>query len=247
MSHSPVASHHGPAERVAVTLFERICPLVYWAMLINLALVVVAAPLLATLVLVRTWFFWPLVLLSAGLFGPALKGAFTCFDAYQESGDIRVARDFWRGWRSGWVRSYGLAVAAGAIVGACVADVFYLGRFPWAGLVAPAIVVVAALVVLITVSQLALTVLLPELGWARSFRLAGFGVIRRWPISLVTLVVVSVGAWLVAVGGWLAALVVPAVVLFITWANVQCLVREALPQRGGLKPLAGRSPFRTSD
>jgi uncharacterized membrane protein YesL len=200
--------------------FEAIFDTVFHALAVGLFVGVSAIPFVAAATVVaQPLAAWPFLALSALPVGPGIVGAFACFDAARGEGEVRVFRTFWRAYGRGAGRALvvsGAVLALGIIV---VVDVFAVWGTPFAALVGPLLGVVSALAAVTAVNAFA--------GIARSRETSLRGIltaalmlsVRRWPVSLLTLVIVVAWAGITLAQPVIGVLGLGGFALYAIWSN----------------------------
>jgi uncharacterized membrane protein YesL len=197
--------------------FGRIFEAAYVALLTNLLLAIACAPLVLVVLTTDPGRTWPLLVLFAPLGGPALVAVFAVLRAGFSSGD--VVGVFWNAWRGSARR----ALTAGALATVALlvlgVDAAWLAGRTAGAVLLPVIAVVMTLIVITTVLTL---VALAERPGARLRDIARTGVylgLRRWYLSLFSLVVLVLFEVLLAARPAIAIGVAASPLLYIVWAN----------------------------
>jgi uncharacterized membrane protein YesL len=209
-------------------IFEAACA----ALLTNVLLAIACAPLVLVVLTTDPGRTWPLLVLFAPLGGPALVAVFAVLRAYSSSFSVsssaastadfslgEAAGAFWGAWRGSARRA--LTVGALATVALLVlgVDAAWLAERTAGALLLPVIAVVMTLIVITTLLTL---VALAEQPGARLRDLARAGAylgLRRWYLSLFSLVVLVLFEVLLAARPAIAIGVAASPLLYIVWAN----------------------------
>jgi hypothetical protein len=179
------------------------------AMPVVAALTLLADPLAA----------WPTLLVAALPLGAGIAAAFHVFAAARERGVPAPFRDAWHGLR----RHAGRATAVWALL--CVllfvviVDVLAIWATPWAGVVGPVLGVLVLLGVptaLIALSGLSRTQVLPLPALLRA---SAWLVVRRAPLTLVSLIVLAAWGLVCLAQPVLGVLGVGGFALYVLWSN----------------------------
>lgn len=209
--------------------FESVFNVVYLCLGVNVLLALTNAPLLLALAVVREPVAsWPFFLVAALTLAPSLAGAFSCFSAFQETGETYLVRSFWSGYR----RSFRRAVAVGAmvvvVVAVLVVDLVVASGTMFAALLTPLFVVLGLLTLVWSVTTLAALVTVPEGGLVQLARVGLYVAARRWYASLAMLALLGLMVAAVSMKPLVGLLVVPGFGLYVVWSNSQLGVRSAI-------------------
>ncbi|GIE82270.1 hypothetical protein Aph02nite_82200 [Actinoplanes philippinensis] len=193
----------------------RIFEAVYVALLTNLLLALACAPLVLVVLTTDPGRTWPLLVLFAPLGGPALVAVFAVLRSYDDG----VLKVFWNAWRVSARRALTtgtLATVALLVLG--VDAVWLAGRTAGAVLL-PVIAVVMTLIVITTVLTLAALAERPDARLRDLARAGAYLGLRRWYLSLFSLVVLVLFEVLLAARPAIAIGVAASPLLHIVWAN----------------------------
>lgn len=204
----------------------QVLTVVFMGLSTNLLLVVAVAPFLLVSLAPAPLASWPVLLLTAPLVAPALAGAFEVFRAFSGEGSLTPVRSFVAGWRRGLLRSLLVGAATTVVLAVLAVDVLAVWGSRAGAVAIPFFAVAGASAV-----RTALLVLLagqvtgaPVGPWRRLVVCAALGV-RRWPLSLVTLVVLALLLSMVAVQPVLGLGLAAAPLLYVVWADDRFVLR----------------------
>ncbi|MET8869344.1 hypothetical protein ABZW11_40985 [Nonomuraea sp. NPDC004580] len=206
--------------------YEKVFSTVYAGLMTNVLLALSCAPLLLALAVVRDPLAsWPFFAVLSLLCGPALAGAFGCFEALGE-GDTGVLRAFWGGYRRGWRRALAVWAAAGAAVAVLAVDAVAVAGTSFGPALVPFFCTAAALVAAVA---FALLTFAGEPG----VRLRGlvlpclFLIARRWYLAAASLVVLGLAVAVVLVKPVAGLLLLVSPLLYAAWATTRYAVAAA--------------------
>ncbi|WP_433795928.1 hypothetical protein [Actinoplanes sp. CA-252034] len=194
----------------------RIFEAVYVALLTNLLLALACAPLVLVVLTTDPGRTWPLLVLFAPLGGPALVAAFAVLRAVS---DGEVWRVFWTAWRTSArpaLTAGSLATVALLVLGV---DAAWLAGRPAGAVLLPVIAVVMTLIVITTVLTLVALAERPDARLRDLARAGAYLGLRRWYLSLFSLVVLVLFEVLLAARPAIAIGVAASPLLYIVWAN----------------------------
>jgi uncharacterized membrane protein YesL len=214
--------------RIRYDTYATVFGTAYVALMANLLLVVACLPLIAGLLLTDHTHTWPLLTVITPLCAPGLCGVFAVLAAFTSYRSTTVLPTFVRAWRASWRRATSLgAVSCGAVVVFAV-DIRAVWGQPIGALVIPLLVVL----ILLTVSVALLGfVVLAERPTARLrdvLRASAYLAVRRWYLTVASLVVLALLGQLVAVRPAVALGLAATPLLYIVWANSRFTLRPAL-------------------
>ncbi|MEV5500849.1 hypothetical protein AB0M50_36180 [Nonomuraea fuscirosea] len=226
--------------------YERIFDTVYAGLVTNVLLAVACLPLLAALAIVRdplaSWPFFALLSLPCG---PALAGAFGCFDALG-SGSTGMARAFWSSYRRAAPRALAVWAAGAAAVGVLAVDAVAVAGTAWGPALVPFFCTAAALVMSLTFALLTLAAD-PGTRLRSLLRPCLFLVARRWYLSAATLVVLALALLVVLAKPALGVLLLAAPLLYAAWATTRYVLTPILEPPSGEGRQRAASAARPAD
>ncbi|MEU4623956.1 hypothetical protein AB0G04_28775 [Actinoplanes sp. NPDC023801] len=193
----------------------RIFQAVHTALLTNLLLAIACAPLVLVVLTTDPGRTWPLLVLFAPLGGPALVAVFTVLKSYPSP----VVKVFWTAWRTSARRALTTGTLATVVLLVLGVDARWAWGRPIGALVLPMITVAMTL---IAVTTLLVLVLLADRPGTRLRDAARAGLhlgVRRWYLSLLSLVTLVLFEALLAARPAIAIGVVASPLLYVVWAN----------------------------
>lgn len=218
--------------RISPDTYATVFSAAYLGMVTNVLLVVGSLPLVIVLLTTDTAMSWPIVAVLAPLAAPALAAAFAVFAAYSVDPTTGVIRTFVRSWRATFRR----ATTLGAIVVAALIVLGVDARAAWGRPVGiwalPALTVLVVLVVATGTLGLVLVAELPDGRLRDVLRAASFLAVRRWYLTLASLLVAALLLTLFTAKPALAMGFAAAPLLYVVWANSRYTLRRVLPVRG---------------
>jgi uncharacterized membrane protein YesL len=200
---------------------------VYLGLMVNLLVLVTAAPLVVLLVTTDPALSWPLLALAAPLAAPALTGAFTAFREFG-GGESQVVRSFLRGWKATARKGMLIGALAAAFVVVLLVDVRAVAESPASVMIVPVLALLTAIVV---PTALVALVGLAEAPGARMrdiVKAALYLCVRRWYLTALSLVVLGVQFGLFTTMPAIAIGLTCAPALYVAWANSRYTLRPVL-------------------
>ncbi|MEU8661837.1 hypothetical protein [Actinoplanes philippinensis] len=194
----------------------RIFEAVYVALLTNLLLAIACAPLVLVVLTTDPGRTWPLLVLFAPLAGPALVAVFAVLRSVF---DGAVGSVFWTAWRASARRALTAASLATVALLVLGVDAAWLAGRTAGAVLLPVIAVVMTLIVITTVLTLAALAERPDARLRDLARAGAYLGLRRWYLSLFSLVVLVLFEVLLAARPAIAIGVAASPLLYIVWAN----------------------------
>lgn len=200
--------------------FEAIFDTVFRALAVGLFVGVTAIPFVAAATVVaQPLAAWPFLALCALPVGPGIVAAFACFDAARGEGEVRIFRTFWRAYGRGAGRGFVVSAGMLALGIIVVVDALAVWGTPFAALVGPLLAVISALAAVTAVNAFA--------GIPRSSGTSLRGIltaalvlsVRRWPVSLLTLVIAIAWAGITLAQPVIGVLGLGGFALYAIWTN----------------------------
>lgn len=202
----------------------------YAILMTDLLLVLANLPLAALLFAARDALqAWPTTLLASLTLAPSLAGAFEVLRRLRSEEPARPFAAFWHGYRRRGAAAGLIGLAAGAVVGFVLYDGAILTGTLWAPLAAPALALAAAWALATCSTAVAGLVLYPRASTRAILKAAIYLSVRRWYFSVFALALMGIAAAAVIVQPVLGALV-PALLLYVVFANADFAFRRALEQ-----------------
>ena len=207
--------------------YETVFTYLYAGLGVNVALLVATAPLLLPLAVVADPLAsWPFFLLLSACTAPAGAAAFGCFALLRAEGELRPVRDFARCWRRTAGRALLVWAAGAAVVAVLAVDAAVVAVA--APVLLPLLLVLGAVAVTGCVTALAGLVALPGARTGALLRAGVFLAVRRWPSTLLVLLLLAVLGTAVAARPLLAGPLLPSAVLFVLWSNAHVALTRAV-------------------
>lgn len=200
----------------------------YLGLMTNALLVLSCLPIVVLLLATDPADTWLLLAVVSPLGAPALTAAFTVFRRYSDDGSVDVFRGFWRAWWATARRALPLGLLAGAVLVVAVLDIRVLATTEYAALAVPPLAVLALLVVALVPIALAAIAEAPATRLREVVVIAAVLGLRRWYLTVVSLVVVSSLAAFFVVKPALALGLAAAPLLYAVWANARYTLKPAI-------------------
>ncbi|WP_036320299.1 hypothetical protein [Microbacterium indicum] len=197
----------------------------------NVALAVWCLPFIALLVTTDPSLSWPLLALAAVPAGCGICAAFGVFRSHS-GGDPSVLRAFLRQLRATWRPALALSAIVVAVVTVAAVDVFVLVPTGAGAVVAPLLVVIALLAVATGAVGLVAIAESPASRLRDVVRISLLLAVRRWPLTVLSLVVVGVQAAVVSAAPACGLGLTAAACLYIVWAGGRHTLQPALRPAG---------------
>ena len=216
--------------RISHETWATLFGVVYLGLMTNLLLLVGCLPLVVVLVTTDTAGSWPLVAALVPLSAPAIAAAFAVFAAYSSDPTAGVVRTFARAWRAAFAR----AAALGALLAIALVVLGVDARAAWgrpaATWAVPALTVLALLVVATGMLALVALAEVPRARLRDVLRACVFLAVRRWYLTLASLLVLALLLTLLSAKPALAIGLAAAPLLYVVWANGRYSLRPVLPE-----------------
>ncbi|MGO1879211.1 MAG: ferredoxin-NADPH reductase [Microbacterium gubbeenense] len=214
-------------KRIPHSVYSTLFGVVHLALGVNIALAVVALPLIVLLVTTDPSLSWPLVALAAVPAGMGIAAAFGTFRAHAD-GEQSVIRTFFRQLGSLWRRSLVLSAIVVAIAVVAAVDVFVLVPTGVGAIFAPLLVVIALLAVGAGIVGMVALTEDPRARIADVLRISLIICVRRWPFTLVSFAAIAVQAAVIVQAPALGIGLTSAACLYVVWAGARYALRPAL-------------------
>ena len=214
--------------RISHDTYQLVFAVAYLGLMTNAMLVVACLPPIALLVLTDPARTWPLIAALSPLVAPALTAAFTVFRRYSEEGSVEVVRGFWRAWWATARRSLLLGVVAAIFLVVLLVDLQVMAASEQAALVVPLLTVLTVLVIVTLLTSLIALVEVPDATLRQIVRVSAVLGLRRWYLSVVSLVVLGSLAGFFVVKPALALGLAAAPLLYVVWANGRYTLKPAI-------------------
>jgi uncharacterized membrane protein YesL len=236
--------------RIKHETYSAIFHIVYRALATNALLLIGCAPVVVGLVVTDPTRSWPLLALVAPLCAPAVVAAFAVLSTASSVDLVRVVgttrssrakgqpfaqdrregvvREFGRVWVASWKRATALGAMATAALVVLGVDIAWAFGRPVGAVMIPVLV---TLMVLVVATGLHVLVALAERPTARLrdlLRCSVFLAVRRWYLTVLSLIVLALLAALFATRPALAVGLAASPLLYVVWANSRFSLRPAL-------------------
>lgn len=215
--------------RPAASTWESIFGVVYLVVMTNLMLAVASLPLLVMLVTTDPRSSWPALALTGVAAAPGLAGAFAVFRGYTVERSTDVVRTFWTAWRRHLRRSLALGFLAMGTTAVLAVDLSLAWGSRVGAVVTPVLMVLLVLVVVTALHALVASVERPEARLRDVLRASLYLGVRRWYLSLASLAVVALLAYLFTLHPALAVGLAAAPLWYTAWGNCRFALRPVLP------------------
>ncbi|WP_420113878.1 ferredoxin-NADPH reductase [Pseudactinotalea sp.] len=222
-------SQRQPLLRVSAITWETIFSTVAAALIANVCLALATSPLLVLLITTDPRASWPALALAAVASVPALPALFGVFRHLGTGRIGGVLSAFW----SGWWRTMRRSLAVGsAVIGLAVVvgvDLVVLGTSRWAVALGGFLLVVLALGVATAVLALVASVERPDARLRDVLKASIYLAVKRWYLSLFTLVILAMQAALFTLHPAIAVGLTAAPLLYALWGNSRFTLAPVLP------------------
>ncbi len=215
-------------KRIPHGLYATVFSVAALGLIVNMLLLVGALPLVFLLITTDPTKSWPLLAVALPLAAPALCGAFTAFREYGLGG-LGPVRAFWQGVRAAGLRALGWGVAVTAVLVVLLVDVRALSGTEFAVVLVPLLLVLAVLVAAIGIVGLVAIAEVPGARFGEVLRSAAVLAVRRWWLTLATLVMLAVQFAVFTTAPALAIGITAAPVLYVAWSGSRYSLRPVLP------------------
>lgn len=210
-------------------LFLRISGVVYLGLMTNVLVVLAGLPFVALLMTTDPAVSWPLLTLTGILAAPALPAAFSVFAHQATTGDGAVVRPFVAGWRRHATRTLTLSAVAALIIVVLAVDIVWAGQSRVGAVAIPVFATLIALVAVTLVGALVALVDRPDARLRDLLRAALYLMLRRWYLTLASVVCASLLLAIVVDRPAIGLGVTLAPLLYLVWANTRHTITPILP------------------
>lgn len=214
------------AVRIKHQTYAKIFELVYVALATNALLLVGCAPLVLGLFVTDPLRSWPLLAVVAPLCTPALVAAFAVLGS--PPGDSGVVRRFGRVWLASWRPATALGAMATAALVVLGVDMAWAWGRPIGAVAIPVLAVLMVLAVATCVLALVALAERPAARLRDVLRCSLYLAVRRWYLTAVSLLALTLLAALFATRPALAVGLAASPLLYVVWANSRFSLRPAL-------------------
>jgi uncharacterized membrane protein YesL len=214
--------------RIRSETFGLIFGVVYLGLMTNALLVVSCLPVVALLLTTDPAHSWPLFALLAPGCAPAICAAFAVLAAYTRERDISVIGTFVRAWRACVRRALAIGALASALLVVLGVDASAAWGRPIGALVLPPLVTAMVLVLAVTMLVLVVLAERPRVRLRDAAGVCLYLAVRRWYLTLVSLLVLALSEAFLASRPALALGLAAAPLLYVVWANGRFTLNAAL-------------------
>lgn len=222
-------SQRQPLLRVSAITWETIFSTVAAALIANVCLALAASPLLVLLITTDPRASWLALALAAVAAVPALPALFGVFRHLGTGRVGGVLGVFWSGWWRTMRRSLAIGSALVGMAVVVAVDLVVLGTTRWAVVLSGFLLVVLALATATAVLALVASVERPDARLRDVLRASLYLAVRRWYLSLFTLVVAALQAALFTLHPAIAVGLTAAPLLYALWGNSRFTLGPILP------------------
>ncbi|MFB7842457.1 DUF624 domain-containing protein [Microbacterium sp. NPDC056052] len=208
--------------RVTHARWSALIAAAYTTMGLNLMLALAMSPLLAMLILTDPVSTWPVLAILAPFCAPAVTAVFSVFQM-QRDGESAVVRPFLRAWRRAWRRATMLGALSTTVTVVLLTDLAMLSMTTYAPLVVPVLWTLLAVsaAMSLTAAVAVVNSRRPEVPIRRILMPSLILSVRRWPASILSLIVIVVQLVTFANAPALAIGITAAPVLYLIWTHAQ--------------------------
>jgi uncharacterized membrane protein YesL len=204
---------------------------VYLALITNVLLIVACLPLVLLLITTDPARSWPLLALAAPFCAPGISAAFATFHEFSRGG-ATPARTFLAGWLATWRRAFQLGVLVTVVVVVLIVDVRFFAEASIGVAVVPVLGVLTVMVLAVGLVSLAAIADTPRARLTAVLRASLYLSVRRWYLTIVSLLVVGTQIALFATMPAVALGLTAAPALYLAWANSRYTLRPVLTTDG---------------
>ncbi|GIJ76738.1 hypothetical protein SAMN05443287_108252 [Micromonospora phaseoli] len=201
---------------------------VYTALVTNMLLVAGGLPLVLLAVTTDSTRAWPLYALAAPLCAPGLCGIFAVMSAYSAGRADGPLRTFGRAWRATARPAMLWTAAATVVLVVLGVDAYALWGHRAGAVTLPILAMLTVLTVATTLLGLVAIAEQPAARLRRVARACLYLAVRRWYLTVASLLVLALLAQLVALRPAIALGFAAAPLLYVVWANSRFCLRVAL-------------------
>ncbi len=209
-------------------MFAAIFDMVYVGLMTNILLAIGGLPLIAGLLTTDPTRSWPMLAVVTPLCAPGLCAAFAVLSSYSGTRSTTVVRTYARAWRASWRRATQLGASATATLVVFGVDI----RAAWGrtvgAVVTPVLVVLMVLVVVTALLTLVIIAEHPDVRLRTALRACLYLAVRRWYLTAVSLVVLTLLYTFFASRPALALGLAATPLLYVVWANSRYTLQAAL-------------------
>lgn len=212
---------------IAHGTYTMIAGVVYLALITNVLLVISCLPLVLLLITTDPARSWPLLAAVAPFCAPGVSAAFATFREFSRNG-VTPARAFVAGWLATWRRAFQLGALVTAIVVVLIVDVRFFADSSIGVAVVPVLAVLTVMVIAVALVSLAALADAPKARLKDVIRASLYLSVRRWYLTIVSLLVIGTQVALFASMPAIALGLTMAPALYFAWANSRYTLRPVL-------------------
>ncbi|TDE98827.1 DUF624 domain-containing protein [Occultella glacieicola] len=230
MPQTPGPQHRTRLPRLSADTWETVFGVAYLVVMTNVALVLGSLPLVVLLVTTDPVSSWPVLAVAAVAATPAVTAAFAVFRQYTLTRGVEVVRTFCRA----WVRHLRRSLAVGTLLCTTAVvlgvDVVAISGTRLGAVATPLLVVLCVLATLTALLTLVASVERPDARLRDVLKASLYLGVRRWYLTLVSLVVLGLLATLFALHPAVALGLASTPLLYAAWANSRYTLSPVLPR-----------------
>ncbi|MFP3464292.1 DUF624 domain-containing protein [Leifsonia sp. SIMBA_070] len=202
--------------------------IVYLGLATSVMLVVASLPLLLLAIGTDPVESWPYLAVAAALAAPGISAAFTVFREHGHTG-VGPFRGFLRGYRATWRKALAIGAGTAVLLVVLLVDVRALSASAVGVVVVPVLLMLSVLTLAAGMLSLVAIAEVPIARMRDVVRAAVLLGVRRWYLTLVSLLIGAVQIALFANVPAIAAGVTASAALYLIWANGRYTLRPVLP------------------
>jgi uncharacterized membrane protein YesL len=214
-------------KRISHGTIGTIAGVAYLGLITNVLLVIASLPVVLLLITTDPALSWPLLAAAAPLCAPALSAAFHTFREF-DLGGVTPGRAFVAGWRSTWRRAFTLGALVTGVVVVVVVDVRFFSDSQFGVAVVPALGLLAVIAAAVGLVGLVAIADAPQARLRDILRASLYLSMRRWYLTVVSLVVLVTQVVLFTAMPAVALGLTAAPALYLAWANSRYTLRPVL-------------------
>lgn len=203
---------------IAHGTYTMIAGVVYLALITNVLLVISCLPFVLLLITTDPARSWPLLAAAAPFCAPGVSAAFATFREFSRNG-VTPARAFIVGWLATWRRAFQLGALVTAVLVVLIVDVRFFAESSIGVAVVPVLTVLTLMVIAVALVSLVAISDDPRSRLRDVIRAGIYLSVRRWYLTIVSLVVIGTQAALFANMPAIALGLTAAPTLYFAWAN----------------------------
>lgn len=210
--------------------FQQITGVLYAGLVVNVSLAVSAMPALLIALTSDVSRTWHLVVLLAPLVAPGIVASFTVFQSISSRSMGGVLRTFVGAWKQGFRKAMIVGATTTAVLFLLIVDAQFLWTTSIGAMAIPLIVMAIAMLIVVALHVLVAIAAEPEAKLRLAWKAALFLSVRRWYLSIISLVSVAMLATFAVSQPVFALGLGIAPVLYVVWANAIFALKPVLPE-----------------